>query len=208
MRVLSPHIKSTCLGIWHWEKDSPGASAIQGQWGWCARAPWDWEKCRPNSWKAHTGFHVHWVPKQSRGSIGIQVRPYCSPWKISWENRGWLWLIVGEGHGRQSSRGYSSAWVSLEVAMLGKSGPIHQCWEAPSQTIIWVGIQPHPSVNRLPKDPPAHSHILSYPEIKPYPSEGEESAPSPDGKAPVPPMRKPTASPITKFSHKGGRHQK
>ena len=59
-----------------------------------------------------------------------------------------------EGHWKKSSREYSSACLSLEVAILGKSSPTHQCWEAPGQTTIQVGSQPLPSVNRLPKDAP------------------------------------------------------
>ena len=41
--------------------------------------------------------------------------------------------------------------VPLEVAIWGKSGPTHQCWEAPGQAKMQVGSQPHPSGNRLPK---------------------------------------------------------
>ena len=69
-----PHIKSPSLGIWHWERDSR-ESGIEGQWGVCAGAPRKWGKRRPHSSKVHTGFQVHWVPGQSRGSIGIWVRP-------------------------------------------------------------------------------------------------------------------------------------
>ena len=36
--------------------------------------------------KAYTGFHMHWVPGQSRDSTGICVRPVCGSWRISWEN--------------------------------------------------------------------------------------------------------------------------
>ena len=60
----------------------------------------------------------------------------------------------GEGHWRKCSWEYSSVCISLEVAILGKSGSTHQCREASSQTTIQVGSQPHPSVNRLPKDTP------------------------------------------------------
>ena len=136
---------------------APRASRIEGQWGLCVGIPLDWEKWRPYSWKLHTDFHVHWVPGKSRGSIGIWVGPDCSAWRISWENREWLWLVVGKGHWKHSSWEYTSACVSLEVAILGKSGPTHQCWEAPGQKIIQVGSQPHPSAKRLPKDPPRHT---------------------------------------------------
>ena len=138
---------------------APGASGIEGQWGLCAGAPRDWGKWRPHSWKVHTGFHVHWVTGQSRGSMGIWVGLEWRSWRISWENRGWLWL-VGEGHWRQSSREYSPGCAS-RGGYFGKIWPTHHHWEARGQTKIQVGSQPHPSVNRLPKDYPPYRHIAT-----------------------------------------------
>ena len=137
------------------EGGAPRAFGIEGQQGLCTGAPRDWGN-RLHSWKVHMGFHVHWVPEQSRGSTGIWVGRDHSSRKI-WENRGWLWLVVGEGHWRQSSREYSSLCVSLEVAIFRKSSPTYQHWEAPGQTRIQVGSQNHPSVTRLPKDSPRHT---------------------------------------------------
>ena len=52
------------------------------------------------------------------------------------------------------------------MAILRKSGPTHQRWEAPCQTIIQVGSQAHPSVNRLPKHPPGTQLPLISPRDK------------------------------------------
>ena len=96
------HIRLPCVGIWHWKKDPPGASGIEGQWGLCAGAPQDWGKWRPHSQKVHTDFHVHWVPGQSRGSIGIWVKPDCSSWRILWESRGECGLLWGKDIGSKA----------------------------------------------------------------------------------------------------------
>ena len=65
---------------------APGVSGIEGQCGLCAEDPQDWGRWRPHSWKAHTDFHVHWVPEQSRDTIGIWVTPDCSSCRISQGN--------------------------------------------------------------------------------------------------------------------------
>jgi len=75
---------------------APGASGIEGQWGLCAGAPQDWGKRRPHSLKAHMEFHMHWVSGQSEVSMGIWVKPDCSPWRTSWENRGECGLLRGK----------------------------------------------------------------------------------------------------------------
>ena len=174
----------------------------------CAGVPWDWRKQRPHSWKVHTAFYVYWFPGQNIGSIGIWVGPDCSSWRISWENRGWLWLILGKGHWRQSFQEYSSACVSLGVAIFGKSSSTHQCWEAPGQTIIQAGSQPHPSVKKIPKDPPGTQPLLLLPRDKAPLTRRIGISPTYQWQAPVPPTRKPTANCCTNFSHKRGRHQK
>ena len=38
--------------------------------------------------KGTLDFHVHWVPGQCKVSIGIWVKPDCSSWRTSWEDRG------------------------------------------------------------------------------------------------------------------------
>ena len=85
---------------------------------------------------------------------------------------------MGEGHWRQTSWKYSSACVTLEVAILEKSGPIHQCWEALGQTIIQVGSQSHPSINRLPKDPWGTQPPLISPRDKAPPARGIRISPT------------------------------
>ena len=56
-------------------RGAPGAFVIEGQWGLSAGAPQDWRKQRLHSWWVHTGFHMHWVPGQSRDSIRIWASP-------------------------------------------------------------------------------------------------------------------------------------
>ena len=66
-----PHVKSPHLGIWNWGKEPPEHLALKAS-GACEQ---EW---RTHPWKVHTDFRVHWVPGQSKGSIGICVRPDCS----------------------------------------------------------------------------------------------------------------------------------
>ena len=56
--------------------------------------------------------------------------------------RGWLWLAIGAGHWRQRAWEYSSAWTTLEAAILEKPSNTHQGWEAPGQTTYRVGTYP------------------------------------------------------------------
>ena len=70
-------------------------------------------------------IQVHWIPGQSEVSIGIWVKPDCSSWRTS----GKTGVNVTCGGGRtlkaKLSRIFSSC-LSLEGAILGKSGPTHQ----------------------------------------------------------------------------------
>ena len=102
---------------------------------------------------------------------------------------------------------YSSAGVPLEVTILGISDPTHQCCEAPSQTISQVGSQPHSSEKRLPKVPTGTQPPLISPRDKVPPIRVIGIRPTYSWQAAVSPIRKPTASPHTNFSHKGIRYQ-
>lgn len=74
--------------------------------------------------------------------------------------QGWMCLVVGEGHWKLNSWEYSAAAFLWRWPFWENLAPhISQCWEAPGQTTIQVGSQPRPSVNRLPKDPQAHSYL-------------------------------------------------
>ena len=70
----------------------------------CTRSTKDWGNWRLHSLNVHASIHVPWVPGKSRDYIGIWVRHDCSSWRISLENRVWLWLIWGERLWRQSLR--------------------------------------------------------------------------------------------------------
>ena len=147
-----PHIKSSHAGIWHWEKEP------QSIWHWrpvglvCRSSTGLGEMETPFLKGAHRLSRA--LGPRAKQSLH---RNLGQTWLQFLEDilgkQGWMWLVVREGHWKQSSQEYSAACLSLEVAILGKSGPTHQCWEAPGQTTIQVGSQPHPSVNRLPKDP-------------------------------------------------------
>ena len=50
---------------------APRAFGIEGKQGMCAGAPQNWRKQRLHSWRTHIGFHVNWVPGQSRDSLRI-----------------------------------------------------------------------------------------------------------------------------------------
>ena len=85
VRVLSPMSGPHAWG-----------SGIEGQWDLCTGAPQDSGKWIFHSWKVYPDSPVHWVPEPIRDSTGIWVRPDCSSWRVSWENRGWLALIGGK----------------------------------------------------------------------------------------------------------------
>ena len=75
---------------------------------------------------------MHWVPGQSRDSIGIWVRPDCSSWRISWENRG---VTVAHCGGRTLEAKLSGIFISVCSSRGGHFGK------------IW----PHPSALRSPR---------------------------------------------------------
>ena len=133
---------------------APGASGIEGLWSLCAGAPQDWGKWKLHSGKIHTHFHMHWVPRQSKVSRGIWVKPVCSSWRTSWENRDECGLLCmkdigSKAFGSIEQHAFFWRWPFLE----NLAPPISQLWEAPGQTTIQVGSHPRPSVNRLPKVP-------------------------------------------------------
>ena len=93
---FEPHVSFPHLGGLTLGRGAPEVFGVEVQQELCTEAPQDWRKQRLHSWKPYTGFHVHWVPGQSRDYIEIWVTPACGYWRITWENREWLWLIVGE----------------------------------------------------------------------------------------------------------------
>ena len=71
------------------------------------------------------------VPEQSRDSKVIRIRPVCSSWRISWENRGWLTLC------RESTLDAKVSGIIISVC----SSKGDHFWK------IW----PHPSGLRSPR---------------------------------------------------------
>ena len=47
-----------------------------------------------------------------------------------------------------------------------------QCWDPSGQTTNWVSTQPHPSVDRLPKDYSAHASLWTCPLAAAQPTRG------------------------------------
>ena len=168
-------------------RKSPGASGIEGQWGLCAGAPQDWGKQIPHSRKAHTGFHVHWVPGQSKVFIGIWVKPDCSSWRTSWEKwgkHGFLWgrtleeKLLGIFNSMPFSGGghFEKIWPHPSVSAEKPQGKQQSRWDH----------SPAPQSTGYLKTPQAHSCLYSHPETKPHPPEGLESAPPTSGQASPP----------------------
>ena len=93
---------------------------------------------------------MHWVPGQSRDSIGIWVRPDCSSWRISWENRG---VTVACRAGRTLEPMVSRIIISLCSSTGDHSGKI---WPHSLELR-----SPKPSANRLPKETP-HTYTTAF----------------------------------------------
>ena len=148
-------------------------------------------------------IHMHWIPGQSRGSIGIWIGPDCTSWKIFWENR----VTVAHCGGRTLEAKLLGILVNVCFSGDGHFGKI---WPNPSVLRSpSLGSQPHPSINRMPKDPPRHTDTCNLTQRQNPIHQRDRNPPPPTrGLAPVPPIRKPTANPHISFSHKGGRHQK
>ena len=152
-----PHIKHPHMESWHWEKEPLEHLALKAS-GVCA------QECHRTGGSGDPILGRH---TQTLMCTGSQEKE-GSPWE-SWSD---LAVVLGGPpgktgvnvpccggrHWKQSSWEYSAVCLSLEVAILGKSGPIHQCWEAPGQTTIQVGSQPHPSIKKAAsRHPQAHS---------------------------------------------------
>ena len=129
-----------------------GAFDFESQWGLCAGSPQDLDKQRPQSWKSHTGFHMHWVPGRNRDSIGIWVVTDCSTWGYPGK--------TGDDYGLLWERDIGGIIISMCPSRGGnfcKIRPNPLMLRSREHTIMQVGIQPHPSANWLPKDPPRHT---------------------------------------------------
>ena len=71
-----------------------------------------------------------------------------------------------------------------------------------------MGSQPHPSVNRLPKDHPGTQPPLISPRDKVPPTSGRGISPTYQWAGTSPSHKEAYSKPLTNFSHKGGTHQK
>ena len=80
-----PHIKLPLVGIWHWKEEPLEHLALKASG---TRVQELLGEMETPFLTGTTDFHVHWVPGQSKGSIGIHVGSDCNSWRISWENKG------------------------------------------------------------------------------------------------------------------------
>ena len=144
-----PQVKSPCLRTWHWEKET------QNIWHW--RPVGLVHRSTIGLGKMETPFlkgthrHSYALCPQELQSIHNYL---CQTWLhflggFPGRNRGWLWLVVGEGIGSKAlgnTHQHASLW---------------RCpfWENLAQPISAEKLQPnssqpHLSVNRLTKESP------------------------------------------------------
>ena len=87
------------MGIQYWEKETLEYLALKASGACVQELHRTGGNGDPILKKAHMDFHVHQVPGQSEVSIGIWVKPDCSSWRTSWENRGECGLLWGKDTG-------------------------------------------------------------------------------------------------------------
>ena len=92
----------------------------------------------------------------------------------------------------------------------GKIWPHPSALRSPGQTIIWVGTQPHPSVNNLPKDPPTPGTQppLISPRDKAPPPRGIRIGSTYQWAGTSPSHRETYSKRLYQLQPQGGRHQK
>ena len=170
MNVLIPR---SCFHVWGSGigRRSPQSICIEGQQSLCTGAPQNWKKRRLHSGKAHTEC-VHRIPGKSRDSTGIWVRHAWDLWRISWGKKGVTVACCGGRTLEAKGLGIIISRNSSRGGHFGKIWPTHQGWEAPGQTTNQVGTEPHPSANRLPKNPPGTQPPLITPRDKAPPTKG------------------------------------
>ena len=98
----------------------------------------------------NTDFHMHWVPGQSKISIGIWVKPDCSFWRTS----GKTGMKVACCGGRTLEAKLLEIVSSIPFSggdHLGKIWTDLSALKSPRPNNPG-GFQPHASVNSLPKD--------------------------------------------------------
>lgn len=126
-------------------------------------------------------FHVH----QSTGKKQSLDRRLCQTYLLVSETCG-VRVGVCEPYPGDTDSGNSHIWESLCLSswywwchslINTKTWPCLticrcQCWDASGQTTIWVTKQPHPSLDRLPKDYSAHASLWTCPLATAQPTRG------------------------------------
>ena len=117
----------------------PGGLASEGgAFGLSAGAPQGWGRQTPLL-RAHTRFHEHWCPGQSRDSIRAWTRPTCRSWRVSWGGRNWLWLTMRtrtQVADTSENTHWCGFWRSplLHQDLAPPTACWLQCWHASAQT--------------------------------------------------------------------------
>ena len=148
------------------------ALGIEGQQGMSTGAPEKWGKQKLHSWRVHKGFHVHWIPGQSRHSITIWVRSTLRSWEGLLGKQGAAVVHCGDRTLRVRSWEIIISVRSPRGYHFGKIWPRAPVLRSPSPTINRVRTQPHPSGNRLPKVFPGTHLPLITPRDKATPTRG------------------------------------
>ena len=120
---------------------------------------------------------------ESSDSIGAWVRPTCWSHRVSWGGRGQLWLTVGTRTLVEEALG-NIHWHELSWRLpfwhqdLAPTACRLQCWDASGEMTNMAGTEPHPSVDRLPKDFLSPQPPLDMPLDMALPSRGPRPSPT------------------------------
>ncbi len=135
-----PHIKLPCLGIWHWEKEPLEHLALKAR-GLVHRSSMGLGEMETPFLKGTPRLSHALGPRAKQSLYSNLGQTWLQFLEDLLGKQGWMWLIVGEGHWKQSSQECSSA-----AAFLCK-------WP------FWENLAPHISAEK----PQAKQHSFGSP---------------------------------------------
>ena len=110
---------------------------------------------------------MHWVPGQSKVSMGTWVKLDCSSWRTSWEKRGECGLLWGNDIGSKALGNIQQhAFLLRWPLWQNLAPPISAEKPQGKQQSTWAHSSPPTSTNRLPKDTPGTQLPLISPRDK------------------------------------------
>ena len=118
-----------------------------------------------------------------------------------------MWLVVGEGHWKQSSWEYSAACLSLKVAIWQNLAPPIRPEKPQAKQQQQLGSETCPSVNRLPKVPPDTQPPLTSPRDKTPPTRGIGISPTYQWADTNPSHQEAYSKPLYQLQPQGGQTQ-